>query len=105
VVSFIFLLQRGEAKLLSEDWEGAVQDLKEAAQKSPQVILIGLGVESWWCKQGSRIRWGGKNRSPSIPGFHLILADFSAKSAEFGGNRPIFKNWTQPIPPNRADIL
>jgi hypothetical protein len=45
VVSFIFLLQRGEAKLLSEDWEGAVQDLKEAAQKSPQVILIGLGVQ------------------------------------------------------------
>lgn len=35
------LLQRGEAKLLSEDWEGAVQDLKEAAQKSPQVIIFG----------------------------------------------------------------
>jgi hypothetical protein len=34
------LLQRGEAKLLSEDWEGAVQDLKEAAQKSPQVYLV-----------------------------------------------------------------
>ncbi|KAF7086555.1 hypothetical protein CFC21_089843, partial [Triticum aestivum] len=27
---------RGEAKLLTEDWEGAVEDLKEAAQKSPQ---------------------------------------------------------------------
>lgn len=31
------LLQRGEAKLLTEDWEGAVSDLKEASQKSPQV--------------------------------------------------------------------
>ncbi|PIA38566.1 hypothetical protein AQUCO_02700050v1 [Aquilegia coerulea] len=31
------LVQRGEAKLLTEDWEGAVEDLKEAAQKSPQV--------------------------------------------------------------------
>ncbi|KAG2603616.1 hypothetical protein PVAP13_5KG781800 [Panicum virgatum] len=31
---------RGEAKLLSEDWEGAVQDLKEAAQKSPQDMGI-----------------------------------------------------------------
>ncbi|GJN16578.1 hypothetical protein PR202_gb03581 [Eleusine coracana subsp. coracana] len=34
------LTQRGEAKLLSEDWEGAVQDLKEAAQKSPQDMGI-----------------------------------------------------------------
>lgn len=38
-MSFFVLAQRGEAKLLSEDWEGAVQDLKEAAQKSPQVKL------------------------------------------------------------------
>ncbi|KAH9623908.1 hypothetical protein KSS87_017322 [Heliosperma pusillum] len=30
------LVQRGEAKLLTEDWEGAVEDLKAAAQKSPQ---------------------------------------------------------------------
>ncbi|KAH0632572.1 dnaJ protein P58IPK homolog [Solanum tuberosum] len=30
------LVQRGEAKLLTEDWEGAVADLKEAAEKSPQ---------------------------------------------------------------------
>ncbi|KAJ7972417.1 DnaJ protein like [Quillaja saponaria] len=30
------LVQRGEAKLLTEDWEGAVQDLKSAAEKSPQ---------------------------------------------------------------------
>jgi hypothetical protein len=37
LVIFSFFYQRGEAKLLSEDWEGAVQDLKEAAQKSPQV--------------------------------------------------------------------
>ncbi|KAJ3676365.1 hypothetical protein LUZ60_003777 [Juncus effusus] len=34
------LSQRGEAKLLVEDWEGAVQDLKEAAQKSPQDMSI-----------------------------------------------------------------
>lgn len=34
------LVQRGEAKLLTEDWEGAVQDLKEAAQKSPQDMNI-----------------------------------------------------------------
>ncbi|KAJ4779348.1 DnaJ protein P58IPK [Rhynchospora pubera] len=34
------LSQRGEAKLLVEDWEGAVQDLKEAAQKSPQDMAI-----------------------------------------------------------------
>lgn len=31
------MFQRGEAKLLTEDWEGAVNDLKSAAQKSPQV--------------------------------------------------------------------
>ncbi|XP_078445550.1 dnaJ P58IPK-like protein [Wolffia australiana] len=34
------LLQRGEAKLLIEDWEGAVNDIKEAAQKSPQDMNI-----------------------------------------------------------------
>ncbi|XP_072996450.1 dnaJ protein P58IPK homolog B isoform X1 [Typha latifolia] len=34
------LSQRGEAKLLVEDWEGAVGDLKEAAQKSPQDMGI-----------------------------------------------------------------
>ncbi|KAF7804469.1 dnaJ protein P58IPK-like protein [Senna tora] len=34
------LVQRGEAKLLIEDWEGAVQDLKSAAQKSPQDMNI-----------------------------------------------------------------
>ncbi|XP_039161608.1 dnaJ protein P58IPK homolog isoform X2 [Eucalyptus grandis] len=34
------LVQRGEAKLLTEDWEGAVDDLKSAAQKSPQDMAI-----------------------------------------------------------------
>ncbi|XP_010264715.1 PREDICTED: dnaJ protein P58IPK homolog [Nelumbo nucifera] len=34
------LVQRGEAKLLVEDWEGAVNDLKTAAQKSPQDMNI-----------------------------------------------------------------
>ncbi|GLT76072.1 hypothetical protein SLA2020_477530 [Shorea laevis] len=34
------LVQRGEAKLLTEDWEGAVEDLKAAAQKSPQDTSI-----------------------------------------------------------------
>ncbi|RWR85902.1 dnaJ protein P58IPK isoform X1 [Cinnamomum micranthum f. kanehirae] len=34
------LAQRGEAKLLTEDWEGAVNDLKTAAQKSPQDMNI-----------------------------------------------------------------
>ncbi|RZR79675.1 hypothetical protein BHM03_00005466 [Ensete ventricosum] len=33
-------LQRGEAKLLTEDWDGAVEDLKIAAQKSPQDMNI-----------------------------------------------------------------
>lgn len=37
LVFYVALLQRGEAKLLTEDWEGAVEDLKSAAQKSPQV--------------------------------------------------------------------
>lgn len=37
--SYILHLQRGEAKLLTEDWEGAVEDLKSAAQRSPQVSL------------------------------------------------------------------
>ncbi|URD87726.1 dnaJ [Musa troglodytarum] len=32
--------QRGEAKLLTEDWDGAVEDLKIAAQKSPQDMNI-----------------------------------------------------------------
>ncbi|KAK9124299.1 hypothetical protein Sjap_013901 [Stephania japonica] len=32
--------QRGEAKLLVEDWEGAAADLKAAAQKSPQDMNI-----------------------------------------------------------------
>ncbi|KAK9124301.1 hypothetical protein Sjap_013903 [Stephania japonica] len=34
------LVQRGEAKLLVEDWEGAAADLKAAAQKSPQDMNI-----------------------------------------------------------------
>ncbi|KAH7513221.1 hypothetical protein FEM48_Zijuj12G0173600 [Ziziphus jujuba var. spinosa] len=34
------LVQRGEAKLLTEDWEGAVEDLKVAAQESPQDMHI-----------------------------------------------------------------
>ncbi|RDY00099.1 DnaJ protein P58IPK-like protein [Mucuna pruriens] len=34
------LVQRGEAKLLTEDWEGAVEDLRSAAQKSPQDMNI-----------------------------------------------------------------
>ncbi|CAD5194503.1 dnaJ protein P58IPK homolog B-like [Musa acuminata AAA Group] len=34
------LVQRGEAKLLTEDWDGAVEDLKIAAQKSPQDMNI-----------------------------------------------------------------
>ncbi|KAL3839646.1 hypothetical protein ACJIZ3_024237 [Penstemon smallii] len=34
------LVQRGEAKLLVEDWEGAVADLKSAAEKSPQDMNI-----------------------------------------------------------------
>ncbi|EEF42962.1 dnaJ protein P58IPK homolog [Ricinus communis] len=34
------LVQRGEAKLLTEDWEGAVEDLKSAAQQSPQDMNI-----------------------------------------------------------------
>lgn len=34
------LVLRGEAKLLTEDWEGAVEDLKSAAQRSPQDINI-----------------------------------------------------------------
>ncbi|KAL1541293.1 DnaJ subfamily C member 3 [Salvia divinorum] len=34
------LVQRGEAKLLIEDWEGAVADLKSAAQKSPRDMNI-----------------------------------------------------------------
>ncbi|KAG5040316.1 hypothetical protein JHK85_012792 [Glycine max] len=29
------LVQSGEAKLLTEDWEGAMEDLRSAAQKSP----------------------------------------------------------------------
>uniref|UniRef100_A0A0E0FZN5 J domain-containing protein n=1 Tax=Oryza nivara TaxID=4536 RepID=A0A0E0FZN5_ORYNI len=37
------LTQRGEAKLLTEDWEGAVQDLKEASQKSPQARIESKG--------------------------------------------------------------
>ncbi|XP_041998504.1 dnaJ protein P58IPK homolog isoform X1 [Salvia splendens] len=34
------LVQRGEAKLLVEDWEGAVADIKSAAEKSPQDMNI-----------------------------------------------------------------
>ncbi|XP_047334375.1 dnaJ protein P58IPK homolog [Impatiens glandulifera] len=34
------LVQRGEAKLLIEDWEGAVADLKSAAERSPQDMNI-----------------------------------------------------------------
>lgn len=34
------ILQRGEAKLLVEDWEGAVADVKSAAEKSPQVCYL-----------------------------------------------------------------
>lgn len=34
------LVERGEAKLLTEDWEGAVADLRTAAEKSPQDMNI-----------------------------------------------------------------
>ncbi|KAM0953693.1 putative DnaJ protein P58IPK [Dioscorea sansibarensis] len=34
------LFQRGKAKLITEDWEAAVEDLKSAAQKSPQDMNI-----------------------------------------------------------------
>ncbi|XP_057805439.1 dnaJ protein P58IPK homolog isoform X2 [Salvia miltiorrhiza] len=34
------LVQRGEAKLLIEDWEGAVADLRSAAEKSPRDMNI-----------------------------------------------------------------
>lgn len=34
------LVERGEAKLLIEDWEGAVADLKSAAEQSPQDMEI-----------------------------------------------------------------
>ncbi|KAL0409899.1 UNVERIFIED_CONTAM: DnaJ protein P58IPK [Sesamum latifolium] len=34
------LVQRAEAKLLVEDWEGAVADLKSAAEKSPQAYSV-----------------------------------------------------------------
>lgn len=34
------LVQRGEAKLLTEEWEGAVADLKLAAEKAPQDMSI-----------------------------------------------------------------
>lgn len=34
------LVQRGEAKLIIEDWEGAVADIKSAAEKSPQDMNI-----------------------------------------------------------------
>ncbi|XP_047316513.1 dnaJ protein P58IPK homolog [Impatiens glandulifera] len=34
------LVQRGEAKLLTEDWEGAVADLKSAAENSPQDMNV-----------------------------------------------------------------
>lgn len=34
------LIQRGEAKLIVEDWEGAVEDLQSAAKKSPEDMNI-----------------------------------------------------------------
>nr|QEG03093.1 putative DnaJ protein P58IPK B isoform X1 [Cymbidium ensifolium] len=34
------LIQRGEAKLIVEDWEGAVEDLQTAAKKSPEDMNI-----------------------------------------------------------------
>ncbi|XP_057805455.1 dnaJ protein P58IPK homolog A-like isoform X3 [Salvia miltiorrhiza] len=38
------LVQRGEAKLLVEDWEGAVADLRSAAEKSPRALLDSKGL-------------------------------------------------------------
>ncbi|PWA51945.1 P58IPK-like protein [Artemisia annua] len=38
------LVQRGEAKLLIEDWEGAVADMKAAAEKSPQDMSVREGL-------------------------------------------------------------
>ncbi|XP_076899288.1 dnaJ protein P58IPK homolog B-like [Bidens hawaiensis] len=34
------LVQRGDTKLLTEDWEGAVADIKSAAEKSPRDMSI-----------------------------------------------------------------
>nr|GEW65645.1 DnaJ protein P58IPK homolog [Tanacetum cinerariifolium] len=38
------LVQRGEAKLLTEDWEEAVADMKAAAEKSPQDMSVREGL-------------------------------------------------------------
>lgn len=32
--------QRGEAKLLLEDWEGAVEDLKQAGERSQVGLMV-----------------------------------------------------------------
>lgn len=52
-ITCIFMLsncvfQRGEAKLLIEDWEGAVGDLKTAAQGSPQVYQLTVFQTLLW---------------------------------------------------------
>ncbi|GKF46891.1 DnaJ protein P58IPK, partial [Tanacetum coccineum] len=38
------LIESGEAKLLIEDWEGTVADMKASAEKSPQDMSVREGL-------------------------------------------------------------
>jgi DnaJ family protein C protein 3 len=64
------LHQRGEAKLLLEDWEGAVEDLKQAAQNSQDMeIHESLGKAEKALKMSKRKDWYkilGISRTASI---------------------------------------
>jgi DnaJ family protein C protein 3 len=53
------LVQRGEARLLVEDWEGAVADFKAAVQQSPQDrdIRVGLQKAEHGLKLSKRKDW------------------------------------------------
>ncbi|CAL9229010.1 unnamed protein product [Arabidopsis halleri] len=52
------LHQRGEAKLLLEDWEGAVEDLKQAAQNSQDMeIHVARGRAEKALKMSKRKDW------------------------------------------------
>ena len=76
-VKFLCVFQRGEAKLLVEDFEGAVADMRVAAEKSPQVSVKSSNnkkVSSYYnkfsCRYGNGLDWIGLLRYSNLNPIH-----------------------------------
>ncbi|XP_057805453.1 dnaJ protein P58IPK homolog A-like isoform X2 [Salvia miltiorrhiza] len=78
------LVQRGEAKLLVEDWEGAVADLRSAAEKSPRI----LGYEDKRTRYDSGEDIDGMGMNKGGGGFNLFGGGGQQFTFHFQGGYP-----------------